>query len=171
MQEVDVSFPSPVTGGQGLGQPTNVADFCRELVETYAHRLQAQRIQLDCDVDDSLLFDVPVGIVRRVLESWIDESLNAMSEGGQLDLTVVAGCRGLEIEVADSRDVSVHEARDVWRRQGLVADGAVIDAHLAEALRVESMLCPQGGVARTLVIPDRHAAAGRKHGGFWKKVA
>jgi hypothetical protein len=114
---------------------------------------------------------MPIGIVRRVLDSWIDESLSVMPDGGELDMTVVLGPGGLEIEVADSRDASLHESRDVWRRQELVTDGAVIDAHLGAALRVEVMMCPQGGVARTLIIPHPQAFAARARRGAWKKVA
>jgi hypothetical protein len=160
-----------VASSQDGARRTNLAVFLRGLLDARADQLRAQRVTHAIEVSGTATFELPLGIVRRVLETWIDESLSVMSDGGELHLTAVVTGQAIEIEVADSRDVGGHGVRDVWRREDLLQEGAVIDAHLAMPLRVEAQLCPQGGLARTLVIPDpRHARATRQ-AGWRKKVA
>jgi hypothetical protein len=87
------------------------------------------------------------------LEQIVLDSLRAMPEGGQLDVTAVVGPRGLEIEVADSGiETDSAVALRLYDEAMGAHVGALQDAPPAE-MRIETLRCPQGGTARTLVVP------------------
>ncbi len=137
---------------------TNLATFCQELQCAFAAELTRSRVQLHCEVDTDLICEFPRTLVRQILSEWIEEALSEMPDGGELDISVVAGASGLEIEVADSRETDLHETREYWHRHLQIPTGKSNDLLTANELRLETSLCPQGGVARTVVIPAVHMA-------------
>ena len=133
-------------------QITRLAEFCGTIQADYAEQFRRQSVLFTCDVPNELSYEMPRVLVRQILDSWILEALRSMREGGELDLIVVVSSKGLEIEIADSRDVQFESA---------VAEGVcgarVADKYADYPVQVEAANCPQGGVARTLFIPLRDA--------------
>jgi hypothetical protein len=137
-----------------------LADFCHELALPRAAELAARRVTLYSDIPNHLVFDMPRELVRRVLDEWIDDALRALPDGGELDLTVVVGPSGLEIELADSRSLDLSQPHQRWQKRELLADGAPAEAGRDAVLEVRTMNCPQGGLARTLRVAQANAAWG-----------
>ena len=156
---------------QGVWQPTKLAEFCQAICLAHAKRLQELRVRLNCDVASDLEYDLPRLEVRRILDAWIEEALSVLPVGGELDITVVLGSAGLEIEVADSRDTDLHESRDYWHRHVKIADEVVVDSASGSPLPCESASCPQGGVARTVTVPPRESVVSEARPAWWRKVA
>jgi hypothetical protein len=149
---------------------TRLTELCQQLQRTYAERLSRQHVRLSCDVDPRLVCELPQPLVRRMLDSWIDEALEKMPGGGELDLTFVVSQQGLEIEVADSRETDLHETQSYWYRCAQVRNGSIIQTVAGTEVRVEAALCPQGGLARTLTLVHR-PAADIAPTQAWRKVA
>jgi hypothetical protein len=151
-------------------QSTRLTDLCQELRRAFAERLACQGVRLSCDVDANLTCDLPQPLVRQILCDWIDEALTKMPHGGQLDMTFVVSRRGLEIEVADSRETDVHETQSYWHRNVQISDGSGELIAGAE-VRVETALCPQGGVARTVMVTHHPSTGAASPQEGWRKVA
>jgi signal transduction histidine kinase len=166
-----LSIISPGIRNQADWQRTNLAAFCQELRQAHAERLQRQHVTVHCQVARELTCEFPRHQVRRILDAWIAEALDEMPEGGELDISVVCGAAGLEIEVADSRDTDIHETRDYWHRQLQIAPGTSADARHFADLRLETSLCPQGGLARTVIVPPPATAPSAASAPWWRKAA
>jgi hypothetical protein len=137
-----------------------LAEFCHELAVARAVELAAKHVTWHSDVPNQLVFDIPRELVRRMLDDWIDDALRALPDGGELDLSVVVDPGGLEIELADSRASHLAQPHECWRKHGLLADGTPAEAGHDTVLEVQTMNCPQGGLARTLRIAHANAAWG-----------
>jgi hypothetical protein len=163
-------FASDARQPHGL-QPTNLTDLCQELRLVHANRLASQRVHLSCEVDADLTFDLPQPLVRQILNAWIDEALAQMPDGGQLDITFVVSAAGLEIEVADSRETDLHETQSYWYRNVQINEGSVVEWVGRTEVRVETALCPQGGVARTVMFAHHQSVNSPAQQDGWRKVA
>ena len=152
-------------------EPTRLAELCQQLQRSFAERLARQHVRLSCDVDPQLVCELPQPLVRQMLNNWIDEALSKMPSGGELDLTFVKCGQGLEIEVADSRGTDLHETQSYWYRAAQVRNGAIVQTVAGTEVRVETTLCPQGGIARTLLLAGRPNAGTDAPTQLWRKVA
>lgn len=61
---------------------------------------------------------VPQGCLSQILKWCVRNALEAMGQGGHLDLTVVTVAHGIEIEIADSRNVSQPSIRTTLATRG-----------------------------------------------------
>jgi signal transduction histidine kinase len=131
---------------------TNLYELVQVVCLTLSRRLRRQRVSCSIDVEHHVQFPLNSQRVTELLEQMVVDSLRAMPEGGELDVTAVVGQRGLEIEVADS-GIGFEPAvglRLVGQTVGTFADPQ--RGRFSE-MRIETLRCPQGGTARTLFIP------------------
>jgi hypothetical protein len=88
-----------------------------------------------------------------VISTLIDEALRAMPNGGTLDIAVVRTSDALEIEVADSGELDGCDEERIGRGT-LVYSVLMSSRHpKSNEIHIETAVCPQGGLARTVVIP------------------
>lgn len=133
---------------------TNLYELIQVVCLTLSRRLRRQHVSCSIDVEPELRFPLDAARVTEILEQMVIDSLRAMPEGGELDMTAVVSPRGLEIEVADSGVgfEPVFGLRLVSQTSGADQDHDYVPGGLRE-IRIETLRCPQGGTARTLFIP------------------
>ncbi len=143
-------------------QETNVLEFFQHIFRTYAARFRRQNVGLNLDVDPLLWSEIPRRRVRDILESFIEDAFRAMPDGGVLDVTVVDGRHGLEIEVADSGELGGCDEEQVRRFAVWMPPQVTRRLPTTAGLRVETAVCPQGGLARTVIVPRRDVRDSRR---------
>ncbi|MDG2384644.1 MAG: hypothetical protein P8N76_23445 [Pirellulaceae bacterium] len=125
----------------------NVREMVQRACQAFEARMKQQRIESIVDVDAELRAIVSPQLTQEILAHLIEDSLNAMPEGGQLDVIAVIGSIGIEIEVSDSSFAfggGVNQPSQLKTWQGIAA---------RSGLQIDTMSCPQGGLARTLLLP------------------
>lgn len=154
------SFPSTYRPIPDAPQETNLLEFVRSICCLFSRRMSEQGVTCSFDIDRAACYQLPRATTGEALMSLVEDALRAMPDGGQLDVVAVIGTNGLEFEVADSGETSEPTLR--------IHDGASrpqerhqLTKHLAGNMRVLTHRCPQGGTARTLLIPKsiKRAAA------------
>lgn len=116
-----------------------------------------KELNVVCGIDASPEIPPPARtqVITKVLTLMIEDALSAMPDGGQLDLVGVVNANGYEIEISDSGDqhwnLPVEEPTKLWTQGQHLA--------LAAGMELDAARCPQGGLARTLLIPRQAARA------------
>jgi len=132
---------------------THLESFCRQIGRAYDVQLQQRRIVITLDIDPSLCVAVPRHRLREALTWCLDDAIQALPTGGEIELMVVDTARGIEIEVADSSELPL---RREWQNdRPLAIHGLALRGDLNSRIsdvRVEMHRCPQGGWARTLTV-------------------
>lgn len=117
------------------------------LVETVVGPMLIQHevpICLELDIDTSMGVPEEVSKTVDLLQALVNQALEEMPSGGDLNVTAFDSPTGIELEIADTGcDIEQRE-----KRLPLVA--ASIGASLAW------QNCPQGGGAVTIKFPSRH---------------
>ena len=109
--------------------------------------MKQQAVEYCVDIDTTVRVTVSPQLLGDVLSHLIEDGLQAMPDGGQLDVIGVVTSAGLEIEVSDSSFVfgkKTAHGLELAKCQAIVA---------GSGMQIDTMSCPQGGVARTLFIP------------------
>lgn len=121
--------------------------------------MSEQGVTCSFDIDRTACFQLARAAAGEALVRLVEDALRAMPDGGELDIVAVVGPHGLEFEVADSGDSSeftlrIHDGSSRPQEHQAVH-------YLAGNMRVQTYRCPQGGTARTLLIPNsiKRAAA------------
>lgn len=140
-------------------------DLIADVLDSLAPQFAAQGIDLRVDVASTLTIEADRGMLRRALLNLVLNALDAMPEGGELNVSALATPRGVELEVADSgpglNEEALHRACEPFfsTKSTGVGLGLAVVARILEAHggRVEAANCPEGGAAFTLVMPSRRA--------------
>ena len=127
-----------------------VLQFCQQVLCDFREELRKRQIRVDLDADGSLVAEIPCAIVRPALQRIIEDACRHTPDGETLDITVLQGPHSIEIEVADARYLGPSSSQDHRR---LLLGNTVIARAISKGVTVETLPCPQGGLARTLVIP------------------
>ena len=135
--------------------PVSLTDFLTEVCASFQER--CEELNVVCGIDASPEIPPPAGtqILGKVLKLMIEDALSAMPDGGQLDLFGVANANGYEMEISDSGDRH-------WNLPSEDPSGNWIQGQhlaLAAGMELDAARCPQGGIARTLLIPQQAARA------------
>ena len=142
-------------------ESTRLRTFCDRICQGHVRQLESRQIAWSLDVDAELHACVPQKCVTQILNWCIADALDAMEQGGHLDLTVVPVEGGIEIEIADSRETFPSRAS--------------VRLLQHEGMRIDAIRCPQGGWARTVFIPDSAAAQEPNSGSTpqygWRRAA
>jgi signal transduction histidine kinase len=134
-----------------------------EVLTSLEPQLAAQGIEAMVDVAGAPDLLADREMLRRALLNLTLNALDAMPDGGRLNITACAGPRGFELEVADTGGGLTDEVR---RRAfdpffstkshgtglGLAIVERIAEAHGGECL---AQNCPDGGAAFTLRIPHK----------------
>lgn len=149
-------LPLERPGGRVIRLATLVADVARAVDPSLPRgRDGSTLVQIDCDVDASIVVPGHATAVRRLLESLVRSAVKAAacddpdSDGPPLRevlVTAVDTGHAIEIEVADS---------------GPFRELASVDSVAAERAggSLDVLACAEGGTAVTLRLPHRQAAA------------
>lgn len=140
-----------------------VRDLVDEICESLAPQLEAQRIELSIDIPSETLVSADREMLRRALLNLTLNSLDVMSEGGDLVITSYDGPRGFELEIADSGPGFSEEqlgqlfepfftTKSTGTGLGLAIVQRIVSAHGG---RVTAMNCPEGGAAFTIELPRK----------------
>ncbi len=123
-----------------------------DVLDTLAPQLAAQGIEEFVDIPEGLSLGADYGMLRRALLNLVLNALEAMPDGGEINLTACSGRYGTEIEVTDSGPGLSEETR---RRAfepfyttkssgtglGLAIVHRVADVHGGDVLAAN---CPEG---------------------------
>ena len=138
-----------------------VGKLVDDVLATLSPQLSAHAIHAVTDLPRQLSIAADYGMLRRALLNLVLNAMEAMPDGGEINLTACRGRYGTEIEVTDSGPGLSEEVR---RRAfepfyttkssgtglGLAIVNRIADVHGGEILAAN---CPEGGAAFTLRIP------------------
>lgn len=138
-----------------------VRDLVDEICESLAPQLEAQGIELSIDIPSETLVCADREMFRRALLNLTLNSLDVMSEGGDLVITSFDGPQGFELEIADSGPGFAEDqlgqlfdpfftTKSTGTGLGLAIVQRIVSAHGG---RVTAMNCPEGGAAFTIELP------------------
>ena len=141
-----------------------------ELTETiltkYEKQLQSFNIRVDKDLP-SLSANIYPRFIHAAVSQLIENAIDQMASGGELNVTLVEGDRCWELEVADSMSFPMFEDRGAAVISPVQSLPKIVAAEKRSRLElahraaqvhgghVQSWDCPQGGTANVLVIPRR----------------
>ena len=132
-----------------------------DVLGTLAPQLSAGHISTKIDIPRSLGVSADYGMLRRAVLNLALNAIDAMPDGGELNISACAGRHGCEIEVCDTGPGLTDEAR---RRAfepffttksngtglGLAIVYRIAEVHGGEILAGN---CPEGGAVFTLRLP------------------
>lgn len=141
----------------------SVRTLVEEVVSSLRPQFAAQGIRLRLDVPQSTVVAVDREALKRAVLNLVLNSLDAMPQGGELDVTAVEGRDAVELEIADSGPGLSEEARRRAFEPFFTTKSSGIGLGLAIVYRlVEShggnviaCNCPEGGAAFTIRLPRR----------------
>ena len=143
------------------------------ILTDFETQLESNNIRVDKDLPN-FSADVYPRFIHAAVCQLIENAIQQMPSGGELNVTLIEGERCWELEVADSLpnpQMRKHNSPTALphtmlpRIAGIEPDLKLEVAQHAADLHgghVQSWDCPQGGTANVLVIPrqrDRHKAA------------
>ena len=145
----------------------NVREVVDQVCAQYRPRTTAAGIDVTLDVPRELLLLADRQMVRTAISNLVVNAVEAMHDGGQLDVTLCQGRHGLELEVADSGPgLSAEVRRHAFDASfttkpnaagmGLAMVRRIVEAHGGDVVATN---CPEGGAAFTLRFPRRATQA------------
>lgn len=143
----------------------NVRQLVEEVCDSLAQQLKSRKIETTTDVSGQLGVYADGSMLRRAMLNLTMNALDAMPQGGRLEITSCMGRNGLELEVADSGPGLSEEVRQrlfepfFTTKSGGTGLGLAIVYRIAEVHGGDVVVsnCPEGGAAFTLRIPARRA--------------
>lgn len=141
----------------------HVRELVDEVCQAIGPQLDAQSIRVLADVSPATQLSADREMLRRAMLNLMLNSLDAMSEGGELVITAFEGPQGFELEIADSgpgfsADQLSHLFDPFYSTKATGTGlGLSIVQRIAESHggRVTAANCPEGGAAFTIEIPRR----------------
>ncbi len=141
----------------------SVRDLVDEVCEAIGPQLDAQSIRVETDVALTTQISADREMIRRAMLNLMLNSLDVMSEGGELVITAFDGPQGFELEIADSgpglsSEQLAHLFDPFYSTKATGTGlGLAIVQRIAESHggRVTATNCPEGGAAFTIQIPRR----------------
>lgn len=138
-----------------------VARLLAEVCESLAPQLAAQGIRVAIDCPSQLSVQADRDMLRRAVLNLVFNAMDAMPDGGTLDLTCCKTAMGIDIEVADSGPgipedhiERLFEPFFTTKSSGTGLGLAIVERiAAAHAGSIATANCPDGGAAFTLRIP------------------
>ena len=144
----------------------DLASLINEVCLSFREICEQQQIVLEIDVPDNLWVDLDSILMRDAFRKIIDNSLDAMPDGGRITITSLIGRFGLEIEFADTGRGIPEEmsdrlfepfttTKDDRAGLGLSMVREIASVHQGSITVTD---CPEGGTAFTFLLPFRNEA-------------
>lgn len=138
-----------------------LGELIDEIVGSLGPQLDAQAVEVDCDVPPNTLLCADREMVRRAVLNLVLNALDVMPQGGDLVVTACETDEGIELEIADSGPgLDDDQRRRLFEpfystKETGTGLGLSVVAHVAEAHggSVTADNCPEGGAALTLCLP------------------
>lgn len=134
-------------------EPVEIAQLVEDAISEMRPLIHEQGVRVVCETRVQRVNADP-GVLRRAVADLLRHSVEVMTSGGDILITSYCDGQQVELEVADSGPDA--DARPEGSEPWIAASLAKLHGG-----RLEQARCPQGGMAHTLVIPLRLAAAGR----------
>ncbi len=146
-----------------MWQPFDLGKLVNDVCEGLLPQLEAQGIRTELDIPAGLTLVADPEMMRRAVLNLLLNALDVMRHGGELTITGIAICHGIELEIADSGPgLGDDEPRRLFEPFFTTKDGgtglglAIVErmatAHGGEIIAAN---CAQGGAAFTIRIPNR----------------
>lgn len=158
--------PRSSLGGSGASIPIN--QLTEQVITSFAGKFREQMINVDTDME-SVCASVDPQSIHSAVSRMIENAIESMPEGGNINVTLIDGQHHWELEVADSvgeiygdrwknkveNNNEIH-SRNLMRisteNPQLAAVRSAANLHGGQ---LQSWVCPQGGTAHVLIIPRR----------------
>ena len=163
----------PVTTNEG-GPKHSVTDLVQQIGTGFNEICASRDIAVELELDE-VSDEIEMKTVRDALIAMVNHSIDAMPDGGSLEINLVNGGHQWELEVADTHNRcapatgSVTPSPDDSRHELLAAIPQQPDRHLLKLDRLATELsatvqvynCPLGGQAHVLVVPAKQYRVNR----------
>ena len=142
----------------------SLSDFVRQVVTSYRNTCDSKNVSMVLDLEDvSAPYDRK--LVHRAVSALVENAIDSMPEGGELEATLINTTHQWELEIADSggnacasdNDNAPAEA-ELPRIQGVPSTTQMsVLNHLSVLMNatIQSWNCPLGGTANVLVVPKQ----------------
>ena len=145
----------------------SLSDFVRQVVSGYRNTCESRNVSVVLDLEEiSVPYDRK--LVHRAVTAMVENALQAMPDGGELEATLINAKHQWELEIADSGGRSKTKettgapqaANDLPRIVEVESNTQMEVLNNLSILMnatVQSWNCPLGGTANVLVVPKRPA--------------
>lgn len=154
----------PRSCGDSQAQCISIDSLTEDVLSEFAEKIESSNIRVDKDLP---LLSAPVfpQFIHSAVCQLIENAIDAMPAGGELNVTLIDGDSCWELEVADSTATTANcEHSSTLPAIGLPTIIPLDNRSKLELARraasvhgghVQTWDCPQGGTANILVIPRR----------------
>jgi hypothetical protein len=138
----------------------SLSDFVRQVVSEYRNTCESKNVNLLLDLEEvSAPYDRK--LVHHAVAAMVENAIEAMPQGGELEATLVNAEFQWELEIADSGTCDVQDESTENDQELPRVIGVDTNAHLGKLNQlsilmnatVQSWNCPLGGTAHVLVVP------------------
>lgn len=143
----------------------SLSDFVRQVVSGYRSECESKNVTVVMDLEE-VAAPYDRTLVHRAVTAMIENAIDAMPDGGELEATLVNAEYQWELEIADSGNRISDKEMQVSTDSELPRIVAVeTNAHLGKLNQlsilmnaaIQSWNCPLGGTAHVLVVPKMNS--------------
>ena len=141
-----------------------LSDFVRQIVSGYRSTCESKNVSLLLDLEEvSAPYDQK--LVHRAVAAMVENAIESMPQGGELEATLINAEHQWELEIADSgtkksetETDAAPDDSDLPRIAGVETSpqmGMLNQLSVLMNATVQSWNCPLGGTANVLVVPKK----------------
>ena len=159
---------APQNPKDGTGESVPIDQLTEKVIRSFAGKFHDQMIKVDADIE-TVSAPVNSQSIHAAVSKLIENAIDSMPDGGNINVTLIDGQHHWELEVADSvgeiygdRWKKEVESNNDIHSQNLLRISAenpqletvrsVANSHGGQ---LQSWVFPQGGAAHVLIIPRR----------------
>ena len=141
----------------------SLSDFVRQIVSGYRNTCESKNVHMVLDLEEvSAPYDRK--LVHKAVAAMVENAIEAMPEGGELEATLINAEYQWELEIADSgatefpesvTENSLHNLPRILGTDTNLHMGVLNQLSVLMNATVQSWNCPLGGTAHVLVVPKR----------------
>ena len=145
----------------------SLSDFVRQVVSGYRNTCETKNVSMVLDLEE-VTAPYDRTLVHKAVAAMVENAIEAMPEGGELEATLVNAEYQWELEIADSGTAPNEETPTLSETVSAATDqelprilGTETNVHMGVLNQlsilmngtVQSWNCPLGGTAHVLVVP------------------
>ena len=147
-------------------QFVSIDELTEDILVQYSGKIESNNIRVDKDLPQ-ISANVYPKFIHAAVSQLIENAIEQMPTGGELNVTLIEGDRCWELEVADSipdpptnrREAVEIESGTSLPKIATIEEKSKLEmAHRAAIVHgghIQTWDCPQGGTANVLIIPRR----------------